>query len=123
MSEVLFLKGADVTVTADGVTLGGVVSVVCGEKTAWETYGEVLTDIPAAQFGTTAYTVVLTMTAQPYGSLGLSPASLTLEYGGTQVSYTDCRVEQVKCEILPAERVRYVVTVAAGERSETHDGG
>ncbi len=121
MNEVLFLKGKDVTVTADGVTLGGVVSVTCGEKTEWEIYGEVLTDIPAEQFGKTVYTVTLTMNAQPYGSLGLSPASVLLEYGNTQVLYTACRVEQIQCEILPANTVSYVVTLAAEERSESHD--
>lgn len=41
MNEVLFLKGEDVTVTADGVTLGGIVSVTCGETTEWEIYGEI----------------------------------------------------------------------------------
>ena len=51
MNEVLFLKGEDVTVTADGVTLGGIVSVTCGETTEWEIYGEILTDIPAARYG------------------------------------------------------------------------
>ena len=49
MNEVLFLKGEDVTVTADGVTLGGIVSVTCGETTEWEIYGEILTDIPAVR--------------------------------------------------------------------------
>ena len=121
MNEVLFLKGADVTVTADGVTLGGVISVTCGEKTEWETYGEVLTDIPAARYGKAVYTVTLTMNAQPYGSLGLSPASVTLEYGDTQVIYSACRVEQIQCEILPANTVNYIVTLTAEERSESHD--
>ena len=73
MNEVLFLKGEDVTVTADGVTLGGVTAAECGEKTEWETYGEILTDIPVARYGKMVYIIKLTLNAQPYGSLGLSP--------------------------------------------------
>jgi len=121
VNEVLFLKGEDVTVTADGVTLGGIVSVTCGETTEWEIYGEILTDIPAARYGKTVYTVTLTMNAQPYGSLGLSPESVLLEYGDTQVLYTACRVEKIQCEILPANTVSYVVTLASEERSESRE--
>ena len=121
MNEVLFLKGEDVTVTADGVTLGGVTAAECGERTEWETYGEILTDIPVARYGKTVYIIKLTLNAQPYGSLGLSPGTVTLSYGDTEVVYTGCRVEQVKCEIMPRETVRYVVTLAAEERSESHE--
>ena len=123
MNEVVFLRGSDVTVTADGTALGGVISVECAEETEWEHYGEVLSDIPAASFGRTVYKVRLALNAQPYGSLGLSPARLSLEYGDTCVLYTGCRVENIKCEILPRDTVRYIVTVAAQERSELHDGG
>ena len=46
---------------------------------------------------------------------------MTLSYGDTEVVYTGCRVEQVKCEIMPRDTVRYVVTLAAEERSESHE--
>lgn len=117
MNEMTFLKGADVTVAADGVTLGGVTAVECGEDNKVEVFGEFLTDVPAAQFPKTAYYIKITMKAQPYGSLGLNPGTVELVYGGRRVTYSDCCVEKVKCEVLPASAVRYTVTLRAGGRS------
>ena len=45
-----FLKGCDVTVTADGARVGGVISVECGQNNTVEKIEEYLTDVPVAQF-------------------------------------------------------------------------
>jgi len=112
-----FLKGCDVTVTADGARVGGVISVECGQNNTVEKIEEYLTDVPVSQLSSSSYYVKLRMRVQPYSSIGLNPSSVTLAYGNKRVSYTGCCVESVKCEILPDSAVEYAVMISAGERS------
>ena len=112
-----YLKGDDVTVTADGSVIGGVLGVECGRRNSVEKIEEYLTDVPVAQFPKTVYYVTLRLQAQPYATLGFVPAEVSLICGSCRVSYTDCCVEHVKGEILPHAAVEYTVTLTAGERS------
>ncbi len=99
--NVTYLKGKDVTVSADGVVVGGVLAVECGQNNTVEKIEEYLTDVPVAQFSNAAYYVKLRMRLQPYSSIGLNPSEVSLTFGSSRVVYTDCCVENVKCEILP----------------------
>lgn len=116
-----YLNGSDVTVIADGVTVGGVLSAECGQQNEVERIEEYLTDVPVAQLPVTSYYIKLRMRVQPYGSLGLNPDEVVLQSGARRVTYRRCAVESVKCEILPRLAVEYTVTLSAGERSETND--
>ncbi|MEE1264090.1 hypothetical protein [Ruminococcus sp.] len=115
--NVTFLNGADVTVRADGVVVGGVIKAETGQKNTVDKIEEYLTDVPVAQFSETSYYIKLTMKAQPYGTLGLDPGEVSLSCGGCRVVYTGCCVQNVKCEILPNSAVQYTVLISAGERS------
>lgn len=116
--NVTYLKGADVTVRADGRVVGGVVAVECGCRNTVEKIEEYLTDVPVAQFTETEYYVRLRMKIQPYGAFGLNPGEVSLTAGGCRLIYSDCSVEKVKCEIMPDATVEYSVLLSAQERRE-----
>lgn len=115
--NVTYLKGKDVTVSADGIVVGGVLAVECGQNNTVEKIEEYMTDVPVAQFSNAAYYVKLRMRLQPYSSIGLNPSEVSLTFGSSRVVYTDCCVENVKCEILPDSAVEYTIMILAGERS------
>ncbi|MBR1483339.1 MAG: hypothetical protein IJ598_10280 [Ruminococcus sp.] len=118
----IYARGGEVVVRADGRIVGGVLSAQCVQDNRIENYGEYLTDAPVMRVPHTAHTVVLTTLSQPYATLGLEPEELSLECSGKRVVYTDCRVESVKCEILPDTAMVYTVTITADERSVENAG-
>lgn len=116
MSDFKFKNGSEVTVYADGVVLGGVLSVESEIKNSVNNIEEFLTDVPVAQFADEDYIIEIKMNAQPYGSIVFEPKRIVLEDRSNRAVFTKCCVESVKCEILPRAAIVYTVRIAAGER-------